>query len=79
MRHAGAKALLLGAAAPLSTVSQEACEEMLRTSASEPDDQICQRAMPRWWNFEPGKKCPKVSNTILRELIWQEIRSEKTP
>jgi hypothetical protein len=24
------------------------------------------------------KKCPKVSNMILRELIWQEIRSEKS-
>jgi hypothetical protein len=25
----------------------------------------------------PGK-CPKVSNMISRELIWQEVRSEKT-
>jgi hypothetical protein len=24
------------------------------------------------------KTCPKVSNMISRELIWQEVRSEKT-
>jgi hypothetical protein len=29
------------------------------------------------WIWNRGK-CPKVSNTISRELIWQEVRSGKT-
>jgi hypothetical protein len=28
--------------------------------------------------ISPAAKCPKVSNMISRELIWREVRSEKT-